>query len=193
MSYDIKASMTKKHQRTSPSSNQEQHSSRSSNEKDGSIEDRVNSLCVALAQEMDSSMNNRQAHRSMDGVRSPQAESMNHTQSLARKSPQPHTTILDVSVNLPPSPSQDTFLTLYFSQGDRLVTSKVQQDHHHHPYTTPVNTTLESLIAEMDQMKSDFNHRLTQMIDDYEQTSSVVHTLTRDLQKVSAKDVLSGT
>ncbi|SAM08747.1 hypothetical protein [Absidia glauca] len=164
MSYDIKASMTKKHQRTGPSSNQDQQSSRSSNEKDGSIEDRVNSLCVALAQEMDSSMNNRQAHRSMDGVRSPQAESMNHTQSLARKSPQPSTTILDVS-------------------GDRLVTSKVQQDHHHPPYTTPTNTTLESLIAEMDQMKSDFNKRLTQMIDDYEQTSSVVHTLTRDLQK----------
>jgi uncharacterized membrane-anchored protein YhcB (DUF1043 family) len=69
----------------------------------------------------------------------------------------------------------------------------VQHDHHHHPYTTSSNTTLESLIAEMDQMKSDFNKRLTQMIDDYEQTSSVVHTLTRDLQKVSAKDVLLGT
>jgi hypothetical protein len=99
MSYDIKASMTKKHQRTGPPSNQDQLSSRSSNEKDGSIEDRVNSLCVALAQEMDSSMNNRQAHRSMDGVRSSPAESMNHTQSLARKSPQPSTTILDVSVS----------------------------------------------------------------------------------------------
>lgn len=54
----------------------------------------------------------------------------------------------------------------------------------------PASTTLDTLIAEMEQMKSDFDKRLGQVVQDYEQTGSIVQKLTRDLQLVRKKKIM---
>ncbi|CAO3627692.1 unnamed protein product [Cunninghamella blakesleeana] len=48
--------------------------------------------------------------------------------------------------------------------------------------SSPTSITLESLVNEMEQMKTDFDKRLSRIVDDYEKTSIIVQQLTSQLK-----------
>lgn len=50
--------------------------------------------------------------------------------------------------------------------------------------SSPTSVTLESLFSEMEQMKTDFDKRLSRVIEDYEKTSLIVQQLTNQLKMV---------
>ena len=48
----------------------------------------------------------------------------------------------------------------------------------------PVQDGIDKLMLEMDMMKSEFNRKYSNIIQDYEEMGSVVRQLTRELRKV---------
>ncbi|KAI8089006.1 uncharacterized protein BX664DRAFT_125593 [Halteromyces radiatus] len=218
MSYEIKTS------------SQETTRKQSARSPGDSIEERVNMLCVALAQGMDTSSNNlaEQHSRTTPPPVVPTTQHMASSQGYYSQPSYYSTSIpltgstssasLHTIVHRKSSPlGQEPLLEATVGRAS-LSNSRLQHHQQKQPMdqereqrsiqqqqSTPVSlsssvssvspsspsppTTLDALINEMEQMKLDFDKRLSQVIHDYERTSLIVHKLTRDLRKAFNNEI----